>query len=71
MEEVNRVLIVQPDGRAAEYEPLKLCERVSLSQIIGLSGHNGFSSGLHLHLQGSRPIGEGKYHSISLRFLIK
>ena len=78
MEEVNRVLIVHPDGSAAEYAHLqagsvnlKLCERVSLGQLIGLSGHNGFSSGPHLHLQVSRPIGEGKSHSISLRFLTK
>jgi murein DD-endopeptidase MepM/ murein hydrolase activator NlpD len=78
MEEVNRVMIVHPDGTAAEYVHLKagsvnlkLCEKVILGQIVGMSGHNGYSSGPHLHLDVRRPIGEGKFQSISLRFLTK
>ena len=75
LDEVNKVEIIQADGSLASYVhlkgqsvPVRLCETVSKGQLIGLSGHNGFSSGPHLHVDMIRPVGMGKFHSIPLKF---
>jgi murein DD-endopeptidase MepM/ murein hydrolase activator NlpD len=76
LDEVNVVEIVHEDGSYATYAhlkpasvKLKICDKVSDEQLIGLSGHNGYSSGPHLHVSIKRPSGKGKSSSIPLRFL--
>ncbi len=73
--EVNKVEILQPDGSVAAYAhlkpqsvPLKICDRITKGQLIGLSGNTGFSSGPHLHVDVTRPIGIGKFKTIPIRF---
>jgi murein DD-endopeptidase MepM/ murein hydrolase activator NlpD len=73
--EVNKVEILHLDGSVAAYAhlkaqsvPLKICDKISKGQIIGLSGNTGFSSGPHLHLDVTRPIGIGKFKTIPIRF---
>jgi murein DD-endopeptidase MepM/ murein hydrolase activator NlpD len=72
---VNKVEILHLDGSVAAYAhlkaqsvPLKICDKISKGQIIGLSGNTGFSSGPHLHLDVTRPIGIGKFKTIPIRF---
>lgn len=76
MKEVNKVEVLHPDGSSAAYVhlkansvKLKTCEKIKAGQLIGLSGHNGFSSGPHLHVDIIRPIGAGKFHTLPLKFL--
>lgn len=78
LQEVNKVEVLHTDGSVADYvhlKPgsvvLKLCDKVESGQLIGQSGHNGFSSGPHLHVDIQRPIENGKFHTIPLRFLSK
>lgn len=78
MKEVNKVEVYHSDGSTAAYVhlqadsiKLKLCEKVKTGQLIGKSGHNGFSSGPHLHVDVTRPTGRGDFYSIPLRFRSK
>lgn len=78
MDQVNKVEILHGDGSIGSYVHLKpqsvslrLCESVSPGTLIGLSGHNGYSTGPHLHVDITRPVGRGKFMSIPLKFLSK
>lgn len=78
IDEVNKVEVMHRDGSFASYvhlKPnsvnLKLCERVTRGQLIGLSGHNGYSSGPHLHVDVIRPLALGKFQTIPLKFIPK
>ncbi len=73
--EVNKVEILHSDGSVAAYAhlkanstPLKTCDKINKGQLIGLSGNTGFSSGPHLHVDVTRPIGIGKFKTIPIRF---
>jgi murein DD-endopeptidase MepM/ murein hydrolase activator NlpD len=75
-QEVNRVFILHQDGSVASYVHLKphsvvvkMCQEVKARERIALSGHNGYSSGPHLHVDIFRPLPQGKHHTIPLRFL--
>ncbi len=77
IDEVNKVEILHEDGSLATYAHLapqsvipKLCEQIKSGQVLGLSGHNGFSSGPHLHVHLSRPDGSGKFSTIPLKFFL-
>jgi murein DD-endopeptidase MepM/ murein hydrolase activator NlpD len=78
MDQVNKVEILHADGSFASYVHLKpqsvtlrLCETVSAGALVGLSGHNGYSTGPHLHVDVIRPIGRGNFMTIPLKFLSK
>lgn len=78
MDEVNKVEVMHRDGSFASYVHLKpnsvslrLCERVSKGQLLGLSGHNGYSSGPHLHVDVIRPQASGRFQTIPLKFIPK
>ena len=75
MGEVNKVEILHQDGSVAAYVhlkansvPVNLCDKVLSGQIIGLSGNTGFSTGPHLHVDVTRPIGAGKFRTIPIGF---
>lgn len=77
IDEVNKVEILHEDGSLATYAHLapqsvipRLCEKIKTGQVLGLSGHNGFSSGPHLHVHLSRPNGLGKFSTIPLKFYL-
>lgn len=78
MDQVNKVEILHDDGSFGSYVhlkaqsvSLKLCQRVSAGTQVGLSGHNGYSTGPHLHVDVIRPIGRGNFMTIPLKFLSK
>lgn len=78
MDQVNKVEILHDDGSFASYVHLKaqsvtlrLCERVAAGTLVGQSGHNGYSTGPHLHVDVIRPIGRGNFMTIPLKFLSK
>ena len=75
LDEVNVIEVLHEDGSLATYAHLKpqsvipkLCERIKTHQVLGLSGHNGFSSGPHLHVHLSRPDSSGNFYTIPLKF---
>lgn len=76
IKEVNKVEVLHSDGSLATYAHLKpgsvklnLCQNVSRGSFLGLSGHNGYSKGAHLHVNVMRPVGKGKIMTIPLKFL--
>jgi murein DD-endopeptidase MepM/ murein hydrolase activator NlpD len=78
MDQVNKVEILHDDGSFASYVHLKpqsvnmrLCERVPAGTLVGQSGHNGYSTGPHLHVDVIRPVGRGNFMTIPLKFLSK
>jgi murein DD-endopeptidase MepM/ murein hydrolase activator NlpD len=75
VDEVNVIEVLHDDGSLATYAHLKpqsvipkLCEKIKTGQVLGLTGHNGFSSGPHLHVHLSRPDSSGKFYTIPLKF---
>jgi len=43
-------------------------ERVVRGQLLGYSGHTGYSTEPHLHFDVVRATSEGRYRSVSIRF---
>ena len=78
LDQVNKVEILHADGSLASYAHLKPqsvtlrpCESISAGAQVGLSGHNGYSTGPHLHVDIARPVGRGNFMTIPLKFLSK
>jgi murein DD-endopeptidase MepM/ murein hydrolase activator NlpD len=75
--DANFILIEHSDGTIANYAHLmhdgvrvKVGQRVTTGEFIGLSGNTGFSSGPHLHLSVFRPLDGKSRESIPIRFSV-
>lgn len=71
----NYIVILHDDGTTGEYYHLsqngsrvRLGERVSAGQWIGLSGNTGHTTTPHLHFAVYRPEPWGKFESLPFRF---
>lgn len=70
----NAVLILHADGTFADYAHLrtgavvKPGQQVKQGDLIGYSGHTGFSSGPHLHFAVMRRAGPGDLETVPIRF---
>jgi len=73
-DEANRVLVLHEDGTLGRYlhlrrgVPVEVGERIVRGQLLGYSGHTGYSTEPHLHFDVVRATGEGRYRSVPIRF---
>lgn len=75
LDHVNRVEILHEDGSLASYSHLNtqsvsvnVCDQIQSGHAFAQTGHNGYSSGPHLHVEILRPAGRGKIQTIPLKF---
>ena len=75
LDQVNRVEILHDDGSLASYAHLNtqsvsvnVCDQIQSGHVFAQTGHNGYSSGPHLHVEILRPAGSGKMQTIPLKF---
>ena len=75
MNRANNITISHEDGTVTTYSHLqfggvkvKVGDRVSAGQIIGLSGNTGFSTQPHLHFAVMKSVGGTNHTSLPFRF---
>ena len=70
----NNVMILHADGTFADYAHLRVGaivkpgQQVKQGEVIGYSGHTGFSAGPHLHFAVLRRSGSGDVETLPIRF---
>jgi hypothetical protein len=70
----NKVMILHADGTFADYAHLRVGaivkpgQQVKQGEVIGYSGHTGFSAGPHLHFAVLRRSGSGDVETLPIRF---
>ncbi|CAN5525724.1 hypothetical protein BH09PLA1_BH09PLA1_23230 [soil metagenome] len=77
-DKANRVLILHSDGTLGRYAhfvhngvKVKVGQKVSAGEPIGLCGATGYAQGPHLHFEVDRPPkpGENQYDTVPIQFL--